>query len=707
MARCWGAALAMVVFFLAHAATWTVGPEDCDFADLREALEQARAGDIVEIRAGTYGGDVWIKRPTTLIGADRDHVIIEGNVFVLATSQVVLTGLNVQGQLVVEDSTGVVVTACRFRGLVARSSFLTVRSCEVVESPGHGILITLSSRALVVDTQVHGSQGDGVHVAAASLDLRTCTLRNNQGWGVWADSLSTIAGELSLEAFEGNARGALGGRAVVLDRVPPAAPANVQVHPNQWSPGPFQITWTNPPDLSGVVAAWYRWGEPPTDPHDGTRVLSSSSLVVHAPPEGQQKLYLWLEDRAGNIGAQWAEAITLCDRTPPEGQLVAPRYVTSPQFSVTVQAEDRAGAERGSGVASLRYSNDGKTWTGWEPFKTSFTWDLTVAGGSPNPGERTLFLQVQDKAGNVAEIQARVYLAQSFAQEDAVLSLAVGPEGLVALGLANGTIRLRNLTTGQELQVLKGHTAGVYGLAFSPDGTLLVSGALDNTVRLWEVRSGRELRVLRGHTGGVWTVAFAPDGKTVASGSTDGTVRLWNASDGKLVRTLNAPGGVVRAVAFTPDGKTLASGSDDKNVRLWDAQRGTLLRTLSGHSDRVRALAFSSDGKLLASGACGQADRGTCAQIELKIWEVPSGQEVATWALAGGGVRALAFAPDGNTLAIGTGDGMALLGAWKARQVLETLRGHTASVTGVAFMGSGTLLSVGEDGKLVLWRLAP
>lgn len=107
------------------------------------------------------------------------------------------------------------------------------------------------------------------------------------------------------------------------------------------------------------------------------------------------------------------------------------------------------------------------------------------------------------------------------------------PEGTVlAVGSADGIVRLVGSAAECLGQPLVGHTGPVFAVGFTPDGRTLLSAGADGTVRVWDVAGGRERRAYRWHTKWVTSLAVAPDGMTAAAGGEDQTIVVWDVGDG-------------------------------------------------------------------------------------------------------------------------------------------------------------------------------
>lgn len=252
-------------------------------------------------------------------------------------------------------------------------------------------------------------------------------------------------------------------------------------------------------------------------------------------------------------------------------------------------------------------------------------------------------------------------------------------------------------------QELKGHTAVVWAVAFSPDGKLLASAGADGTIILWDTKTWEHKEPLRGHKGDVYSLAFSPDGQTLASVGKDKTIKLWNTRTGQLapVQLPDEHKDEVWRVVFSPDGKLLASADKDKTFRLWDVSNGWMSRPLLEHTGVVLALAFAPDGSTLAS---------TGSDGRLLLWDVRAGakpKELKKYARA---LYSVAFSPDDKYLVCAGEDGsikrwsrQSQSGEWEEAEPLER---HTSWVLSLAVSPDSKLLvSVGKDDGILLWDL--
>jgi len=254
------------------------------------------------------------------------------------------------------------------------------------------------------------------------------------------------------------------------------------------------------------------------------------------------------------------------------------------------------------------------------------------------------------------------------------------------------------------IAVLTSDGGAVTSVAFSPGGRTLATGNADGTTRLWDMASHQQIAVLTGPAGPVDSVEFSPGGRTLATGNADGTARLWDMASHRQIATLTGPAGPVSSVAFSPDGATLAAGSAD-GVWLWGLPTPCNCLTtppsaarLTGPAGAVNSVVFSPDGETLAAGS----GDGT-----VQLWDMATEQQIATLTRHHGTVTPVAFSPDGRTLAAGSGDGTVQLWDRATHRQIATLTSPTGTVTSVTFSRDGTTLAASRaDHTIRLWDVA-
>jgi WD40 repeat protein len=235
----------------------------------------------------------------------------------------------------------------------------------------------------------------------------------------------------------------------------------------------------------------------------------------------------------------------------------------------------------------------------------------------------------------------------------------------LAVGNINGNIQLLNLSN-DETTILRGHNAGIFGLAYSPNGEFLVSGADDLTLRLWQRDASGQFQLcqtIQAHSSRIWDLAFSSDGQFIASASVDGTMKLWTWKDAnhqalQLYKTLKGHKGAVWGVAISPSSERIVSAGRDGQLLLWNRD-GKLMQSFKEGNVGLTRVAFSPDGQKIAAASWDNT---------IKIWAL-DGTLLKTLSGHLSSVMSVAFSPDGKTLASGSDDQTAIV--WDLQQILD------------------------------------
>jgi WD40 repeat protein/DNA-binding SARP family transcriptional activator len=275
---------------------------------------------------------------------------------------------------------------------------------------------------------------------------------------------------------------------------------------------------------------------------------------------------------------------------------------------------------------------------------------------------------------------------------------ALSPDGrALALGAADGSVRLLDLETGRLRAAAGRHDAAVTDLRFTPDSRMLVTAGGDGRVNVWDVAAATRVESFAGHAGAVSGIVISPDGRTVYSAGEDGNVVVWDLTGARGFgrsfttprprrqpappqgipvavtpdetrfavadpagrvdrfdsRTLTqtgripiSPGTPVTGVALAPDGRTMAATTADGHLRFGDlATSRTVGPLLGDHTDVAWTPAFSGDGRWLATAGVDGA---------VHLWDMRRRMMMGTYFVLDGFAVDLSINSDGTKLAATT-----------------------------------------------------
>ncbi|MFI1709315.1 CHAT domain-containing protein [Streptomyces griseoruber] len=267
-------------------------------------------------------------------------------------------------------------------------------------------------------------------------------------------------------------------------------------------------------------------------------------------------------------------------------------------------------------------------------------------------------------------------------------ALAWDPSGRAMAVIIGARVRVYNATGGERLNIrtgIVGDKSGPYALAFSPDGTRLVSSIRAGGA-IWDAVTGKKILQVSARRR-VTAAAFSPDGAFIATGDREFS-NIWNASTGKRVfwRIQKS----VTSVAFSPDGGKLAIADRD-GLHMWSADQ----KIYEYRIGPINSLDFSPDGGTLAAG---------CEDGATRLWVTEAPIHQIRKLNHASSVKTVAFSPDGAILAAGCEDNTTCLWGVPGWNIMSVIT-HGSPVRSVAFSSFGIRLATGTQRAVKVWEL--
>jgi WD40 repeat protein len=273
-------------------------------------------------------------------------------------------------------------------------------------------------------------------------------------------------------------------------------------------------------------------------------------------------------------------------------------------------------------------------------------------------------------------------------------SVAISSDGArMAIGFKDGSLYYYAPSAARYAHLLRDGTTAVTAVLFSPDGSQLISVAKDGTVTIRDTTTRTVIRRVSTGNGGE-AAAVSPDGSQLAVG-TDSGVQLWSTSTWEQVRPAVQTGTFVRSLSFQPGGQLLAFSLSRRTI-VWDVHANRKAFEFDGPSEDITALAFSPDGKSLATGSIDGS---------VQLWKNFAERSFGSSLRSSSPVVAIALAPSGGTVAAVGTDGVVKV--WDLRhgrlvRSWQAMRAHSAETA--AFSPDNRSLAVGGLGDGVsIW----
>ncbi len=249
-------------------------------------------------------------------------------------------------------------------------------------------------------------------------------------------------------------------------------------------------------------------------------------------------------------------------------------------------------------------------------------------------------------------------------QSQRIESLVFSPDGSILASVGGspgrfGEVQFWDTKTLTLKNALRTSYDTLYGGAFTPDGKRFAFGCADNSARIVNVEDMKEVLRVDQHSDWVFATAFSREGKHLITLGRDGSIKLVEVATGSFIDDIGKNYGELKALARNPNDDQVVIGGDERVPRLYKVFRTqardmnytdfNLLRAFETQpGGPISALAFANDGQTIAVGG---------SSGEIRLYNTADGARKSTLKGFRGGIFALTFSPDGKRIATGGFDG--------------------------------------------------
>jgi len=269
-------------------------------------------------------------------------------------------------------------------------------------------------------------------------------------------------------------------------------------------------------------------------------------------------------------------------------------------------------------------------------------------------------------------------------------------DDIIATGGVDRTVLIINRRTAKKEATLVGHNKKVNSVLFHPTKDVVLTASADHTVKIWTQNQDqyKALHTINLHAAEVVGLSLHATHDYVVSASLDHTWAFHNIETGKSLLQIAEPSNSpLTCVMLHPDGLILATGTEDNGIRIWDLKTQKNVATFQGHKGGISAVRFSENGYYLASAA---------KDNQLKLWDLRGPKNVHS-VRVDSEVASLDYDYSGKYLAAATGSEVRVFSG-KTLDHVQTFGDHSNVVTAVKWgTNAQVLASVSMDRTLKLW----